>query len=110
MAVLYSDAYVLAHDTAFIKRITMAMLVQATNIQAEASSTNNHGRRSTLARSVLNAPDTYAPLFAYVCATNTTILAATTVTSGAVSAQTSQDNDLAFTASSLWDALAGVWD
>ncbi|HXI17809.1 MAG TPA: hypothetical protein VNM48_15720 [Chloroflexota bacterium] len=83
-------------DDALVRRIAQAAVAAALVIQAEPAATANHANRATYAKLVLNAPDTYAPLFA---------LAA--VADGATTTA-STDTALANRVNAIFNALAGT--
>lgn len=92
----FAGRQALAFDTVFISRVQFAMMKAAIAVQAESSGAANHTNRSGYARSVLNDPNRYGPLFAQGVVTNAAIT------------DTSSDSDIEFTVNSLWDAYAGV--
>ncbi|HXI15510.1 MAG TPA: hypothetical protein VNM48_03990 [Chloroflexota bacterium] len=83
-------------DDAFVKRIEQAAVAAAIVVQVEATTVVNHVNRATYAKLVLNAPDTYAPVFA---------LAA--VADGATTTA-STDTALASRVNAIFNALAGT--
>jgi hypothetical protein len=62
----YSDQATVAASEAFIGRVQMAMLTHA---QFRVQIGDDAQGYATLGKAILNAPDTYAPLFANVVAT-----------------------------------------
>ncbi|MCA1685081.1 MAG: hypothetical protein LC745_03685 [Planctomycetia bacterium] len=92
----YIDQYDLSDDTVFRKRVRIAMLTAAANVQAEATSTANHTNRANYAKLVLNAPDAYIAAFSQATCTNAAITS------------TSLDGDLQFEVNSIWNAMAGT--
>lgn len=110
------DQYDLAHLPNFIKRVQVAIIAAAIDIQAEdesnltapagfatageaadATKQRLHDLRSKLAYRVLNGPTSYAAIFAQGVATNATVAAA---------GEAATDNDIQFVVNSLWDAFA----
>ena len=67
------DQVTLAADTAFQGRVKQAIIAAAIAIVNEAISTGFHSQRVRLAAAIVNAPSTYAPLFAAAVATDTTV-------------------------------------
>jgi hypothetical protein len=86
----------LARDATFVSRAQHAMVKAAIAVQAEATNTTNHVNRAAYARSVLNDPNRYGPMFAQGVVTNASIT------------DQSSDNDIEFTVNSIWDAYAGT--
>ena len=83
-----------AQNGDFIRRVQMAVIKAAIDIQAENPATANHAQRSALAYRVLHEPEAYAPKFAMAVATNPVIVAA------------SADADIQLAVNSMWDAFA----
>ena len=92
----YIDQGVLALDATFQKRVQVAMLTTAKNVQAELSTTANHPNRANYAKLVLNNPAAYLLAYCEVITTN------------AVLVGTSLDSDIQFTSDSIWNSMAGV--
>jgi len=94
----YTDDAVLAEDQAFQNRVRMSIVNTATAVASEPSTTKNHvdDKRSTLAKSVLNDPQSYVQRF-----TNAMIRAGSLTT-------TSTDANLDAAASAVWNGMAGV--
>lgn len=87
-----SEQWDLSEMTDFQKRVEMAAVKAAIDVQAEALDTPNHAGRSLLATDMLAGM--LLPRMARAVASN-----------GAISAASS-DSDLEFTVNSMWDAFA----
>lgn len=81
-------------DKTFIQKVEMAMLQTAHNLKTEASGTANHANRMALMKAVTNDPDSWAPRFALVIA------------SQAIDS-VSTDAAIQTACANAWDALAG---
>lgn len=75
MAASYNDMSVLGTNTLFIARVQAALVAGALTIAGEASSVPNHYRRVSLAVQVLNAPASWASIFAQGVATDSNVIA-----------------------------------
>jgi hypothetical protein len=82
-------------DQTFIQRVEMAMLQTCNNLSSEAASVINHTNRMALMKAATNAPETWAPQFAKLVASN-----------GIDSAST--DAQIQGQISSSWNAMAGM--
>src|SRR5215831_12228602 len=74
MAVTYSDKNLLSTDAGFQSRVRASMISNSLAVTTESFSTAFHRERQTYAVQVLNAPDTYKPLFANTVATDTAVI------------------------------------
>lgn len=79
----YRDQMDLAQDHIFIQRVKNAMINSATTIFNESGGTANHIQRAAFARSVMNAPDQYAPIIAVAVAADAINFPATITRDGA---------------------------
>jgi hypothetical protein len=83
-------------DQSFINRVEMAMLAFAqSTVVSEAAGTANHANRVVLMKAVTNDPATWAPRFAFICASQGL---------DASSADTAINNSVA----ACWNVMAGV--
>lgn len=112
----YVDQSTLANDATYKVRVLLAALQYAGGTvvnEAHDGTVSNWQRRAHLANNVLTNPvvTNLAVLgLAYACTFNAAVQAGTTVTSGAVSAQTFTDAQLLAAVQSFWNALSGVSD
>ena len=89
----FRDQLGIAQDGDFIRRVQMAIITAAIEIQAEDPATVNHVQRSALAHQVLHSPEAFASKFAMGVAT------------GFITAA-SVDADIQYTVNSVWNAYA----
>jgi hypothetical protein len=93
MAATYSDMNLLRQDTTFQGRVRASMISACIAIINEGWTVAFHRERSTFAVQVVNAPDSFMPLFAGGVATDTTVISDATqagtvvLTSGNVATQ-----------------------
>lgn len=95
----YVDQYDLAQDTAFRKKIHVAMATAGIAVAGEDKSSMGdvkYSKRQTLAHEVLRTPSQFIDMFALAVIQNAAITGSST------------DNDIQFTVNSVWDDLAGV--
>lgn len=78
MAASYNDMSVLGTNTLFVARVQAALVAGALTIAGEASSVANHYRRVSLSVQVLNAPVSWAAIFAQGVATDSSVIADST--------------------------------
>ncbi len=95
------SSHELATNAAFIVRVRSAITKSAIDVASEDAGASNHARRVELAGQVLRSPGRWAEMMAEGVAANGTIVAK------AMAGQEIPDDDIAFAASSLWDAYAG---
>lgn len=96
----YSEAFDLALNNEMIgKKVQMAIVDAAIDVQAEPPATANHANRAALALAVLREPEKWTPLFARAVEINPVVQAA-----GALAL----DGDIKFAVASVWNAYAGV--
>jgi len=84
-------------DDGFRRRVEVAICAAAIAIQSENPATGNHANRAAYAKLVLNAPDSYTPLFARAIAANDSTLT-----------PASADAQIRTAVDSVWNALAGT--
>jgi hypothetical protein len=96
----FTDEAALATDVTFRQRVTIATVVAAKAVMAEAFAgpghENYHILRQQLAQGVMNTPAAYTDRFALAVASNPAIDA------------NSDDGSLQFTVNSVWSLMAGV--
>lgn len=94
----FADQAALAVNPDFRAKVTMAMIVAAVDISAEAPGDDPAValRRAELAFLVLQRPTDFIDRFAFVVASNVAISAS------------SNDGDIQYTVNSVWDHLAGT--
>lgn len=108
VAATLSQQYSLAYDTAFIARVTMAMVAYAYTVEQELGSVTNHAARLTLANKVVESPSVYAPMFAGLIA-SVDAAVGTAYVSTVPSAQANVlDSTIASDVSIAWNVVAGV--
>ena len=100
------DQVTLAADSVFITRVRQSIIATAVAIQNEATSTGFHQNRARLATKVMNAPDSFSPLFAKAVATDATVQA----DAGSPPVQTLvTDAHLNSAVSAMWNAFFDLW-
>ena len=92
----FMDQIALSTDQNFKNRCLIAMVVAAQNVSSELNTTANHANRAVLSKAILSNPDTYLAAFALGIAANVAITVA------------SLDQDLQFSANSIFNGIAGV--
>ena len=92
----FMDQIALSTDQNFKNRCLVAMVVAAQNVSSEVNTTANHANRAVLSKAILNNPETYLAAFALGIAANVAITVA------------SLDSDISFTASAIFNGIAGV--
>ncbi len=95
MAATLLSEYQAGNDLTFTQRVQAAMLATAQAISTEATSTANHANRVALMKACVNAPQSYAPLFAQLVASQGTDSSST-------------DTAISTMVSATWNTLAGV--
>jgi hypothetical protein len=88
------EQYDLAHDSAFVRRVTQLTVKSAIAVSSEDPATANHAARIAWGNKVLLDPAGYGSLMAHGVVTNAAITAA------------SSDSDVEFTINSMWNAYA----
>lgn len=78
MAVAHTDKFELSQTSTFRNRVKVGLVATAVAIVNEAVSTGFHSRRRPYAIGILNAPDSYAPLFTNSVATDAAVIGAAT--------------------------------
>ena len=68
MAATLAQQYSLAYDTAFIQRVSIAIVAYAYTVESELSSVTSHAIRLTFANKVVQGSIIYAPQFAALIA------------------------------------------
>lgn len=101
------DQSVLSADTTFQNRVRQAIIAAAIAIASESANIAWHRQRTTLSKSVMNAPDSYAPLFAKAVATDTTVQtqAGTPATQGNVT-----DAAINNAVSAMWNSFFSMFE
>ena len=92
----FQDAFALADDVVFQSRVCIAATKTAVAIMSEAPTTPGHQERGAYAVKVLASPEVEAMNISMAVVTNAAITA------------DSNDGDIEFTVSSIWNAMAGV--
>lgn len=78
MATTRSDMYILSTSTNFQNRVRASLSATAVSVTTEARTVAFHRERETYAVSILNAPDSYMPLFANTVATDAAVIGGAT--------------------------------
>lgn len=94
----FLDQWSLANNEDFRKRIEVAIITAAVDINGETPSGNANidGKRKALALSIINSPSSYVERFAKSVVTNVAI------------SVSSNDGDIQFTVNSVWNDIAGI--
>lgn len=74
MATTFKDMDILRGDTVFQGRVRAALISICVAIMNEAWSTAFHRERSSYASQILNAPDSFVPIFASSVSTDSTVI------------------------------------
>jgi len=83
-------------DVTFIQKVEMAMLAYAqSTVVGELNTVTNHVNRVALMKAATNNPSLYAPLFAFICASQGVDT-------------TSTDVNINNSVAACWNAVAGV--
>lgn len=96
-----TDQAALAADATFQSRVQQAIVAAAIAISNEATNAGFHKDRATLAKAVMNSPQTYAVLFAKAVAQDATIMA---------QAGTPFTNQQLVLDAAIANAVSGVWN
>lgn len=112
MAATLAQQYGLGVDQAFIRRVRAAILNFCLTVETELTSVTNHTARLALANKVVQAPDTYAPVFAALLPAGTQTTQVTIGTAYVSTTPPSSDNvadaDILTLVSLGWNIVAGV--
>lgn len=99
MALTYANIGAVPSNTAFIARVTGALIIQSIAVNAEANSVANHVQRLQLLGRVIASPAVYATEFAPVIAAIDPILSLASV-------DAATDANILSGVAAVWDAFA----
>lgn len=100
------DLNTIANDTAFQGRCLVALEAAAINVMSESNNTAQHEARTNYAKQVINRAVSGLAVAAAVL-TNLTIDGEASIAAGSPGYAV-PDSDIAFTISSIYNALAGI--